>query len=130
ENYEYAIYLDYYGDGNVIHHNNFYDNNLAQVFISYISQAYDGGDTQSHNTFWDIASLEGNYWSEGYDVSIGYIIDNFDGARYDGFPLDTPAEPPIISEFNGKNISIALVIPMLLIIQLISKKRKSLKLQN
>jgi len=130
ENYEYAIYLDFYGKGNVLHHNNFYDNNLAQVFISYISQAYDGGDSTMQNKWWNLASLEGNYWSEGYDVSIGYIIDNFDGARYDGYPLDDPAVPPVISEFIGKNFSIVLVIPMFLVIQLIRKKRKNLKLKK
>jgi hypothetical protein len=87
--------------------------------------------THSHITlFGDIASLEGNYWSEGYDVSIGYIIDNFDGARYDGYPLDEPAEVPVISEFIGKNFSIVLVIPIFLVIHLLRKKRKNLRLKK
>lgn len=128
ENNEYGIYLERYGYENVIHHNNFYDNNLAQIVSYLISQAFDGSETHSQNTWYDVLGQEGNYWSDLYDND--YFIDGFDGARYDGYPLDDPAEVPVISEFIGKNFSIALVIPMLLIIQLIRKKRKNLKLKK
>lgn len=129
ENYEYGIYLENYGDGNVIHHNNFYDNNLAQIVSYLLSQSFDGEDHQQ-NSWYDIVNQEGNYWSEGYDISIGYLIDGPDGARYDAYPLDTPTEPPIISEFERKNISIVLLVPMILLIQIIKKKRKSLKMKK
>ena len=128
ENYEYAMYLENYGDNNIIHHNNFYDNNQAQIFSHVLSQAFDGEDTDQ-NTWFDFVNQEGNYWSDLYDPNY-YLIDSIDEARTDLYPLDTPAVPPIVSEFNGKNLSFVMVIPVILIIQLISKKRKSVKLKR
>ncbi len=91
ENGEYGIYLHSYSDNTLIHHNNLVDNNLGGT-----SQAYDDGNS---NTWHDIETLEGNYWSD-WSGTDSYAIDGAGGAN-DLYPLDEPTfylGSPVITE--------------------------------
>jgi hypothetical protein len=52
------MYIDEISQDNIIHHNEFVDNNL---YIIQGPQAFDNG---SNNTWYDKTSNEGNYWSD------------------------------------------------------------------
>lgn len=112
---EYGMYIDEFSSKNVIHHNSFYFNNIAGT-----SQAYDDG---SDNTWFEISTNEGNYWS---DWSTGnYSIDGISGAE-DPYPLITPIhDPTVISEFTiNKGMIISFFILSLSFACLLLKKRK------
>ncbi len=80
-NYDYGAYIDEYSVDNIIHHNEFVDNNL---YITQGPQAFDGG---SNNTWYDKTSNKGNYWSD-YST-IPYLIDGSAGS-IDPWPLGEP----------------------------------------
>ncbi len=82
ENEKYGISFSSGSENNFIHHNNFIDNNLGGT-----SQACDDG---TNNTWYDTATLEGNYWSDWSGIG-NYSIYGSAGA-IDLYPLDEPAE--------------------------------------
>ncbi len=90
-NEEHGVYLESGSDNNLIHHNTFVDNNLGGT-----SQAYDDG---TNNTWYDSATLEGNYWSD-WDGTGFCSIDGYAGS-IDLYPLDEPTVylgPPVITD--------------------------------
>ena len=122
ENSEYGIYLDIVSADNMISSNNFYDNNLAEILTSFLSQAY---DYQITNHWYDPYTSTGNYWSEGHNGF--YAIDGPDvgEVRYDEYPLDNPAVP-LVGEFNYKlNFILMLIIPLLVSIPILRKKKRN-----
>ncbi|MGC9061093.1 MAG: hypothetical protein ACP5JR_07695, partial [Thermoplasmata archaeon] len=80
-----AIYITTSSTGNIIHHNNFWQNNGAGKGVSGNCQAYDsvGGNFWYNNT-----AQEGNYWSN-WNGSGAYPIDGGAGAS-DNYPLSNP----------------------------------------
>lgn len=83
----YGIFLDSNSVNNIIHHNNFTDNNLSGM-----SQGYDDG---TGNVFYDIITLSGNWWNN-WDGSTTYLIAGT-ANNYDPYPLGIP----MIHEFLG-----------------------------
>ncbi len=84
ENENYGVYLYPFSDNNLIHHNNFVDNNLGGI-----SQANDDG---VNNYWYDSSINEGNYWSD-WSGTGSYAIDGSAGA-IDSYPFDdSPADP-------------------------------------
>ncbi|MHA2427880.1 MAG: right-handed parallel beta-helix repeat-containing protein [Candidatus Hermodarchaeia archaeon] len=75
----YGVYLVNGSNGNTIHHNNFYDNNLGGS-----SQAF---TEDPSNTWYMAAENEGNFWSDW--ISGPYDIDGGVGAQ-DIYPLSSP----------------------------------------
>ena len=112
ENNLYGLYLKSGSDNNVIHHNTFHYNNLAET-----SQAYDDGN---NNQFYEIATNQGNYWSNW--LSGSYSIDG-SANSVDLYPLGEPIVP--VSEFSKRNIIIIILIPCLALVSiLLGIKRK------
>ncbi len=75
----YAVFLDFNAEGNSVHHNIFYNNS-----ISHSSQARNEG---ANNTWYDMATLEGNYWYDWTGIGSYYIYS--EGAPvFDYYPLN------------------------------------------
>ncbi len=83
----YALTLGYSSTENTIHHNAFINNNNGKI------QALDNG---SNNTWYEVETEEGNYWSD-YQGTGNYSIDG-EANSYDLYPL---AESPISSPPNN-----------------------------
>ncbi len=114
ENNNYGVYLLPDGHeswGNLIHHNNFVDNNLGGT-----SQA---SDECTDNFWYDSATQEGNYWNDW--VSGTYAIDGSAGA-IDLYPLGDP----VVAEYNSLSLFtlLILVVPLFLTIVISRKRRK------
>ena len=125
ESYEYGIYIDIVSNTNMISCNNFYDNNLAKVITTHLSQAY---DYQITNYWEDYAASTGNYWSEGNVYGV-YVIDGPEVGedRYDDFPLDNPIYPPVVEEFKYElSFILVLLISSLVAIPILRKKKKNI----
>ena len=106
-NTKYGIYItNTYTTGNIIHHNNFYQNNGAGKGVNGNCQAYDdaGG-----NTWYDNTAKEGNYWSNwdgnGSGTANAYPIDG--GKASDYYPLSAPT--PELSPLAVIALAIALL---------------------
>jgi len=83
QNKEYGLKINGASWYNIIHHNNFTDNNLQGD-----SQAYDDGK----ETLWyDKKTKEGNYWSD-WDGKGRYYIDGSANSK-DPYPLDKNSNP-------------------------------------
>ncbi|MCG3224152.1 MAG: right-handed parallel beta-helix repeat-containing protein [Candidatus Heimdallarchaeota archaeon] len=78
ENENYGVHLFSNSDNNIIHHNTFVDNNLGGT-----SQAFNYG---SANTWYDVETLEGNWWSD-WSGTGSYSIDGPSGS-IDPYPLN------------------------------------------
>ncbi|MHA1199394.1 MAG: right-handed parallel beta-helix repeat-containing protein, partial [Candidatus Heimdallarchaeaceae archaeon] len=113
DNGNYGIYLDSNSMSNVIHHNNFTDNNPGS------SQA---GDDGTGNVFYDIVSLEGNWWiGDWYGGS--YAIAGTAGT-VDPYPLGTP----MIPEFtNNVTMLLLLSITSLTVVYIIGANKRKLR---
>ncbi len=111
ENEGYGVYLNYYSDNNIIHHNTFVDNNLGGT-----SQAYDRGLT---NTWYDTSTNKGNYWSD-WSGSGSYSVDGSAGA-VDLYPLGVPV---IVEYPQIVLLTLLLSIVTLFLTRKISKKLK------
>ena len=85
-NIKYGVYLESDSGNNLIHHNNFVDNNLGGT-----SQAYDTGVS---NIWYYSTTLEGNFWSD-WNGSEYYSIDGSSNS-FDPYPSEYPPTPPII----------------------------------
>jgi len=124
ENKGYGVYSSYGSDINIIHHNNFVDNNLEGTSHTGTSQAYDDG---GNNYWYDTATLEGNYWSD-WSGTGNYSIDGYTDS-VDLYPLDEPAEYITIvsttdeTPLNFTFTLLLLVVPLILT-KTISKKTK------
>ena len=112
KNEGYGIYLamSFY---NIIHHNNFEDNNLGGT-----SQAYDDGE---NNIWYDEATEEGNYWSE-WNKKRPYRIDG-DAKSKDRYPLNENLE--------RTNYEFIILIPSIILVaslySIIRKRRQRSK---
>ncbi len=95
ENGGYGIRIYSDSDNNLIHNNNFVDNNLGGT-----SQAFDDGTS---NNWYDLTYLEGNYWSDWIGTG-NYSIDG-SAVTVDLYPLDEPAvyvfRPDITSSIHS-----------------------------
>ena len=104
-NEKFGVSLDFRSEDSVIHHNYFIDNNYGGSSSS-ISQALDDG---FNNTWFDVNTFEGNWWSEEVD---NYRIAGISGST-DPFPLNAPFEnvtvPPPTEENNFSSFSIILI---------------------
>ncbi|NPD89927.1 MAG: hypothetical protein HGN29_14540 [Asgard group archaeon] len=111
-NSAYGIYSNA-SDDNIIHHNNFIDNNLGGL-----SQAYSDGDR--NNTWFDITSLEGNFWSNWFGG--GYYQIEGSISSHDFYPLEEPILIPRPSEPIEQNPYIVfwVIIPPILFISVVS----------
>ena len=107
-----GVYIDKGSHHNVIHHNTF-----------WICQ---GRDDSSLNIWYDINTLEGNYWSE-YDGIGPYEIPGDAGAE-DPFPLSTPPVPQIVEYEQNNFIYLITALLSIIIIPYIFRKRKKIKL--
>lgn len=76
----YALSINKYSSNNVISYNNFIDSNMSGD-----SQAFDAG---TNNIWYDIITLEGNYWVDWIGVG-SYEIAGSSGS-YDPYPLSEP----------------------------------------
>lgn len=81
KNLDFGMYIDENSQDNIIHHNEFVDNNF---YYTQGPQAFDDG---SNNTWYDKTSNEGNYWSD-YST-IPYVIDG-SANSIDPWPLGEP----------------------------------------
>ena len=114
ENGDYGIFIAETSDNNIIHHNTFIDNKIGDA-----SQAYDDG---FNNTWYDVTTNEGNWWSDWFGTP-EYSIDG-SATSTDPYPLGEPA----VSEYaSGINILILIIILGLVIIPLFPKIKKELK---
>ncbi len=123
ENGGYGIYL-VFSDNNLIHHNNFVDNNLGET-----SQAYDSEPT---NTWYDTETLEGNYWSD-WSGTGNYTIDG-SADSIDLYPFDEPVgstttEHTSVESTTDENplsftFTLLMVVVTLMLTRIISKKAK------
>ncbi len=116
ENDGFGINIAPGSDNNVIHHNTFVDNYLIGT-----AQAFDDGTT---NTWYEIAILEGNYWSDWSGTGSYAILGSAEAV--DPYPLGEPTIPPVVPEFsNNINVLILVFVFGLAIIplSLISRKR-------
>jgi len=104
-------------DNNVIHHNNFIDNRKSDYYGS--SQAQDYG---TNNIWYEMAALEGNYWSDWGGNESYYTLD---GGSTDPYPLGSEA-PINIHEFSA-NYWYILICGLFLVVlmPLISKKYRN-----
>ena len=84
-NVGYGTYLND-SRNNIVHHNNFIHNNQ-----NGISQAYslEGGN----NTWFDIETEEGNYWSN--HIGVGHYLIEGSPYSYDLYPLSEPTIAPL-----------------------------------
>ncbi|MFW9853061.1 MAG: nitrous oxide reductase family maturation protein NosD [Candidatus Thorarchaeota archaeon] len=111
ENNLYGLYLQSGSDNNVIHHNTFHFNNLGGT-----SQAYDDGN---NNQFYEIATNQGNYWSNY--LSGSYSIDGSSNS-VDPYPLGEPLVP--VSEYIQGDVFIVFIVPCLVLILFVFRKEK------
>ena len=95
--------------GNIFHHNAFIDNAAGEN-----SQAYDIG---SNSTWYDKATLEGNYYND-YIGTGNYSIDG--GLFFDLYPLGSS---PIVPEMNPKMFSL-LTLLMIFFIPVVALARR------
>ncbi|MCG3217293.1 MAG: right-handed parallel beta-helix repeat-containing protein [Candidatus Heimdallarchaeota archaeon] len=108
ENEEHGIYVSSFSDNNIIHHNSFINNNPEGI-----SQAKDDGN---NNTWWDIKTQEGNFWSEW--KSKPYTIEGRANAT-DPYPLDVKMKRIIFE--------LGLFIPALLLAAIMHKRKRKRK---
>ena len=99
-------------DNNIFHHNAFIDNAAGES-----SQAYDIG---TNSTWYDITTLEGNYYND-YIGTGNYSIDG--GLFFDLYPLGSS---PIVPEMNPKMISLLVLLMLFFIprLALVNKRKK------
>ncbi len=122
ENRLFGVFLDSDCDENIIHHNNFVDNNLGGIF-GITSQACDHGTT---NTWYDTETLVGNYWSD-WSGTGNYLIGGEAGVS-DPFPQSEFLNPPIFSEpSKDTDMQILVIILSLAIVPLSLITMKRLK---
>jgi len=122
ENEIYGVFLDSDSDDNIIHHNNFVDNNPGGIFCGF-SQACDHGTS---NTWYDTETHEGNFWSNWSGIG-SYVVAGMAGAS-DPYPQDKFLNPPVFSEpSNNTDMQILVVILCLAIIPVSMITRKRLK---
>ena len=120
-NEKFGVSFNFHSQHNVIHHNYFIDNNY-DASASSISQASDNG---FNNTWFDINTFEGNWWSEEVD---NYRIAGTAGST-DPFPLNAPPDnvtepiPTDENDFSSFSI-IAISLGFLSFICIIIKRRK------
>ena len=115
ENEIYGVYLFPSSDNNLIHHNNFVDNNPGGT-----SQAYDDG---TDNDWYDTETSEGNYWSD-WSGTGAYAIDGFFTDVYDLYPLDEPAEYSTVETQIFFTFTLLIVVVPVILTKLFSRKRR------
>ncbi len=104
-----SVNIDYESYHNVIHHNTFW-NSPAR-------------DDCSLNIWYDINTMEGNYWWD-YSGSGNYTIPGSAKAN-DTYPLGTPPVPIIVEFQQNLNYTlILLLIPLIVVIPYIRKRKK------
>ena len=121
ENELFGVFLDFDCDENIIHHNNFVANNPGCVF-GVTSQACDHGTT---NTWYDIETNVGNYWSD-WSGTGSYSIGGEADAN-DPFPQIELLNPPVISVPSNSDMQILVIVLVLAIVPLSMITRKRLK---
>lgn len=126
-NKAFGVFLDSDSDDNIIHHNNFIDNNLDDILVGIFdgfSQAFDHG---TDNTWYDTETLIGNYWSD-WSGTGSYVIDGLADAS-DPYPQSELLNPPVFSEPNNSDMQILVLVLGLAIIpiSLIIRKRSKNK---
>ena len=92
-NSNYGLFLNV-SDENLIHHNNFINNSLDELSQAYSSQS-------DNNTWYDIQTLEGNYWSNWLGGGFYQIEGSF--RSHDFYPLEEPVPIPRPQEFLEQN---------------------------
>ena len=107
-----GVLIDWYSHHNVIHHNTF-------IYC-------EGRDDSSLNVWYDITTMEGNYWSV-HSGTGPYAIPGSAGAE-DLFPLSTPPVPQISEHNQNKMIYLITTLLSIILIPYISKKRKKINL--
>jgi len=108
-NYYSGVAITQYSMGNFIHHNTFIDNNLRAS-----SSSSQGADNCGDNFWYDAEAEEGNYWSD-WSGSGNYTIAGTAGA-VDMYP--SGGAPPTTQ------VNISILIPIILIIPIIIRKRR------
>ena len=121
DNHQRALSLDISCNHNLIHHNYFINNELDDTTgrLSY------GNDDGYNNTWYEVASQEGNYWSniESYAYKIGGY-----GYSADIYPLN-PKDPPTPTNTPTTTTNLSFIIPVLfgMSMMVVSKIRKRLR---
>ena len=111
QNSEYGLFLDIQSSNNVIHHNEFYNNNLDGY-----SQACDDGE---NNTWFDPTLKEGNMWMD-YEGEGYYYIDGT-ARSVDIYPLGSES-----TKTNNLSASTGIIFSSIVILAIyfIGSKRK------
>ena len=109
QNLLYGVTLNGNSQNNIMHHNNFEDNNLGGT-----SQALDDG---TNNIWYDDTVEEGNFWSD-WSGSGPYSIDGTAGS-VDPHPLSSSSVP----EFNSWSLFILLSLIPILVLPIVRKKK-------
>ncbi len=122
-NEKFGVSLDFRSQHSVIYHNYFIDNNYGGS-TSSISQALDDG---FNNTWFDVDTFEGNWWSEEVD---NYRIAGIAGST-DPFPINAPfenvTEPLPTDENSFSSFSVILISLGFLSFIVFTVRRKKLK---
>lgn len=113
KNLMYGVNISNGSNDNIIHHNNFIDNNPDGS-----SQAYDAG---ANNSWYDITTKEGNWWNDWLGRG-EYLIDG-PSCSSDLYPLASPVE-----QITKKSISSIYLIPIAILFLLIIFRKKDLRL--
>jgi len=111
ENTGYGIQFDVQSSNNVIHHNEFYNNNLGGN-----SQAYDSG---TNNTWFDSTLKEGNMWMD-YEGEGDYYIDGT-AQSVDIYPLGS--EPTKTNKISFSTVIIIFSLCILTFHSIISRRK-------
>ena len=107
-----GVYIEIGSHHNVIHHNTFWTGQ--------------GTDDSSLNVWYDITTMEGNYWSDWSGIG-PYEIPGNAGAE-DPFPLSTPPVPQITEYVQNNLIYLITILSSIILIPYITIKRKKIKL--
>jgi parallel beta-helix repeat protein len=116
-NGDYGVDIVNNTDECVIHHNNFIGNNVggtSQAIEDYIAGHRDC-------EWYDSAINEGNYWSDYVSPGV-YDIDGT-ASNYDPYPLDSPVDLELISEYASSILSIILLISFIGTISFVIRKK-------
>lgn len=120
ENRKYGVCLNQLTQDNSVHHNSFIENNKEGI-----SQAYDSG---IGNTWFDVDTKEGNFWSNY--IGVGSYEIAGDANSTDKYPLMEPKMvemPEIPSHWPTKQTSLNIQIICMAIAALVIFQRKKLR---
>jgi len=116
KNSNYAIRLDNHANDNIIYYNDFIENNIEKP-----SQAYDDG---YNNTWYNLISYEGNYWSNWVGINVYPIAGSANAV--DNHPLNKPVHEWLNVKTFGSSWCFAFIGLSLTVYTIIKTRKKKL----